>query len=450
MLRKNGQRPLESFIVSKRGVAIYNTANTAITSLVGTGTLLDGQIAFMSAYGSNVNKTIITGTNSTVAATPALRLVQGNENTATPWIETKAPLWTRPYEESSVIRGNNRIVATKQPFTIGTVSTTLIGGPLGASGKVTGNGNTLYTVDVRFKGQRIAEFYNAQEAFGCTASVVTPDYTALGYNATQKASHLLESMAYELNLLSSQLYVSASRSRGAYPMIAFAVDSTGVTGLSISSLTTSTNISVVNTPTGVRNVRLNDEQIKSIKAAIGASGANITSAKIVTIDLASAGASGRVVDTIILMSVDTVEAYKDYGVLNKVTAMVNLTAGFELTVNKTRWVPSAEGQGYGKVLDRQYRNTQGQRKYLGNQVVDPIIEFPSPVDKTESYITYVIEHYNQQQVDIATAYESPMKEIVLIPTTTKGVEDSTFPSNATAFETLLNTWLASGGNPAIQ
>lgn len=452
MFKRNNQRSNESFIVAKRSQALYTTNGTFINDLIGTTNLSDGQVAFLGATGSNVatyanNKTL--GGSVTVANMPALKIIQGTEFTANPSAEQKAPLWTRPIEESSVIRGYSKIYVTKQPYKVGSLSTTIIGQPFASAGKITALSNTTYSVDIRFKGHYIAEFYNHQEALGLTASVVTPDYATLGYSTTQRASHLVETLAYELNLLSNQLQVTASRRKGAYPFIAFAIDSTGVTGLAISGITTSTVIPVVNTPSGFKNIRLNAEQVASLRAAAVTTGLALTS-KIVAIDLASAGASGRNVDCILIQSVDTYEAYKDYNTNRKVTATVNLIAGFDGGVYNKRVVSSAEGQGYGKTLDRQYRNTQGQRKYNLIHVSDPMIEFPSPVDTTESYITYVIEHVNAQQQDISGYFESPLKEIILFPTTTKGSETSQDVANAnTAFETFLNTWLNSGSNPSI-
>lgn len=449
----NSKRAVENFLVAKRGVAVYNTAdkyiNTSIAasdSVDGAIRVADGQLGFFDASGmgtKKMNMSLASGT--TVAQSPIINLVQGNENSAQPWRNTaKAPLWNRPYEFST-IQGTGIMSVTKCDYAPAKYSAWVIGAASGA-GAITAQKMTEYSVQVAIYGHRSEEFYSDQQSNFATVDYTTPDYTAL--STAEPEDDLIQNLTYNFNQNTSAFNMN-SRKGGTNPFIAFALDTTGTVGTVISTMTANTFLPVVTTTAGVKGFYPNDEMVASIKAAAIAGG--VSSASILTIDLTTAGTTtGGVANSMMLVALDSTLAFKDYGTLVKNRLSVSLTRGFNFMSVYNKEVSKAfEGQGKGLTLDRQYRNTQGQRKYNLIHVIDPVTEFPSPVDPTDTYTTYIIEHSKFSAVDAHHDVESRLKDIILIPTLVKGTVNGSANSQETVLEGFLNAYLTSAAKPNI-
>lgn len=457
--RNSNQVANKTFLVAKRSVAVYNTANNHLNNSNGTVLLSDGQIGFFDASGygasgaNKLNKSLSAASVSTITttatalptlSTPVIKIVQGNENSSNPWnLNQPAPLWTRPYEESMPIHLDGYIQVSKCDYAAPKHNTWVIGKPLADStGKITAIKNTEFQLRIGFKGSMSEEFYGTEQALYMNASYVTPDYTAL--STAYPVDDIVQHIVYEINRNSMAFAQSKSRS-GSFPVVALAIDSTATAGTLVSALAAGTFLPLVNTTTGIKGIYPTAEQVASITAAVTAAGF-ATADTIVTVDLTTAGTgSAGKADGIILLALDTPAAFKDYTINRKNALTVGLTRGFDFTgVQQKEAVAPFEGQGLGRVLDRMYRNTHGQRKYNLIHVTDPITEFPSPVDPTDTYTTYTIEHAFRKGSDIMHVTENPAQEVLLVPTLVKGTVNGSANSQETAIELFLNNWLASG------
>ena len=72
--------------------------------------------------------------------------------------------------------------------------------------------------------------------------------------------------------------------------------------------------------------------------------------------------------------------------------------------------------------------------------MDPVINFGNPIVEATNYNTWVIEHYDSQQIDTFNTSTSPQKGIICVPTS-----EATMTGIIT---TAINAFLASGNNYA--
>lgn len=443
--RQNSKRAVENFLVAKRGVALYNTANNHINTNTGSILLADGQLGFFDASGMGSNKLFRSlASGATAVQSPWISICQGTEDSAQPWNSTKKyPLVSRPFETSGVIKSQGIVSVTKCDYAPATYSSWVIGT---TALPIVATKNTEYTMAVSISGHRSEEFYSEQQANFVNVSYTSPDYTTLA--TAEKEDDLIQNLVYNLNS-NTAAFNQNNRRGNNNPLVAFAIDSTGTTGTEIATLAANTFLPVVSTTTGVKGFYPNAEMVASIKAAATAAG--LTTASILTVNLATAGTTtGGVADSMMICALDSTLAYKDYGTLVKNRLDISLGNGFDFTkVYHKQEVKAFEGQGKGLVLDRQYRSTQGQRKYGLIHVEDPIIEYASPIATDDTYTTYVIEHLDVQSIDAHNNVEFRLKDVVLIPTLVKGTVNGSTNSQETAFESFMNTYLASAGKQAI-
>lgn len=452
--RQGSKRAVETFLVGSGNQALSNTANSGnhlVNQSTGAVRLADGQLGIVDAsgYGSNTYMDLIEVATPTAAESPVIQLVQGTSASASPATATATyPLWVRPFEASQPINGNNYVVATKQAPAQSTTSTWVIGAANGATGEIVSNSNTNYQLSIAYRGRTMDEWYSNEAAASFSPSFVTPDYDALSIStAALKRDHLLQNLAWVINRNSRAIAVNRAQFKGNDPVVALLIDSTGTTGVEIGQgtpIAAGDTIPVfdvdINGSTVTRNLILNADQAASIKnAAISAFGdviANVTWS-IVKGDISTAGtATNGVADILMLIALDREEAFKDYIPQKKIRLDVGLTSGFDYaTVAHAEHEEAFEGEGVGAQLAKWYDATHGQRKYNLQQTMDPIVNFPNPVDTADSYYVYVIEHADINQIDTSNTSGSPMREIILVPD-----EGSTTVSE---LDTALTSWLAS-------
>jgi hypothetical protein len=120
--------------------------------------------------------------------------------------------------------------------------------------------------------------------------------------------------------------------------------------------------------------------------------------------------------------------------------------GFTAAIKNAKLANAREGQGQGRVLDLLYKATQGQRKYFNQHNLDPVINFPSPIDVLTNYTVYNITYSNEINTDIASMTTNPFRTLLCIPA--ESVPGTPNPLIAT-LDTTLNSWLTSTGNSVI-
>lgn len=447
----NGLRPVQTFLVSKSGVAIFNTASggSNITNpSTGNVRLADGQLGLFAATGhGTVDINVALDTTPTITEAPAIYIAQGTSQSTTSASATATyPLVVEPYLRSCTLAANELVSVVKKTYEAPTHSTWVIGQPTGDAQAITALDNTEYGISIAFKGRREDEYYNANNAApSIRATYVTPDYTTLG--TAEPVDHLIQNLAWQINL-SSKVLNTPTQFRGSNPVIAFAIMDAGGSGTVIdngvgTAIDAGEFVPVINTTAGVRGITVTAEQAASIKAAATAAGLSST-ATILTVDLTTAGtATGGVADVIMLMALDATLAYEDRIPQVKVRLDVGLPYGFDSNVvyNKQE-VAAFEGSGTSRYWDLRYKATHGQRRSGMSHTMAPIIEYPSPIVSGATYVSYQIESSQLRHADLTSTMAAPQKTTVLIPS-----GDTTPISN---FETYLNAWLTSAGFGVIQ
>lgn len=450
----NTKRPVESFVVAIAGQSAMPTSGTVSDSATGNVNLANGQlgIATASQFGTVAPLTFMDAT-PTLAENAVISIYQGTSSSANVAGSTATyPLWVRPFEKTQDIDGrNNNILVTKQAFRLASHNIWSIGVP---SSSTTGEINVLdeteYRLNIGFSSRRYDEFMSTgRQTANLPISKTTPDFTALGYTAVLSRDYIVTQFGYEINR-NSNAFLQTNRFTGTDPVVAFAVGIAlsgpggAAAGTAISGIAAGDSFAVFNYKGVLRNITITEEMLASIVAAGTASGFT----HLFTIDLANAGtATGGTATGLFIMALDSKIAYIDRIPEIKNRLFVGLPAGFDYsTVSNVERVQADEGQGYSRPLDLWYQATQGQRKYSQRHTEDPVINFPSPIVDGQQYLIYNILHGTTNQPDPTTLSYSPKREIVLIPRYSTGT--TTNPLIA-LFDTALNTWLPTTGNPLI-
>ena len=435
-IRTNARR-VENFLVAKQGQTAIPTSGNLYTP----GTLADGQLVVTSASSfGTVGMNVYTDATPTITEAPVIQIAQGNSTSTTSQTAIATyPLWVRPYEISKPIDGRREVRVTKQSYRAPSHSVWYLTEPNVLS-------NSDYQLEVAFKGRRTEEMYSLQEAASLNVAFRTADFSAAGLNlnTNQAQSWILNQTAYNTNRNSKALTPGA-RFAAQAPVVAFLIKKAGGSGVAIggvSPITAGTSVPVITTPQGSKSFVFTADQATSIKnAALAVAGGAIVDLTWTIVPTTYTADSSGTTDAILFLALDETQVYVDYVPQVKVRLRVGVRGGFDFTATTLTEVGYAdEGQGIGRVLDMQYKATEGQRKHVNRHTDDPVINFPSPVDTSLVYTTYVIHHSNVTHTDMYTALLRPAKEIVLIPQYSTG---TTLNPYLATFEGVLNNWLSS-------
>lgn len=462
--RQGNKRAVETFLVSKASVALFNTGSpdTNITDLTGgtvpkgTTLLANGQLGIFNAsgYGTETINTSIDATPSK-AENPIVYIAAGlpKDATTNTGVNMPYPLWKRPFERSGDINSDNWVSATYQAYTAPAYSAWTVGAPIAGAGAVNILDEQEYSIQIAEFGYANDIFYSSSATNVIAGSYVTPNYTALG--TTNPVDHLLQNLAYEFNRNSRHLGIYNNNVfHGNSNVVAFGIGTSAAAGSQISALT------VGNVYTIVANVNVGGQIVmtQAIKDALimgasayvnGVQAASVGAAtpgttELIPIDLSTAGtaALNAGVEAIVFVSLDRNPAYIDRIPFLKSTIRAGLTRGFDYaTVNSVKAQDVHEGQGTVRLLEDQYRKTHSQRLYNLNHTEFPIIEFPTPFVAGTNYDQFVIHHVDTNQIDTTNLSESPLKTIVAIPNGDAVVG---------TFTTLFNAWLTAVGKTNIE
>jgi len=464
--RQGSKRAVETFLVASGNQALTNTANAdshLINQSTGSVRLADGQLGIVDASGNGTKSMMeivtATDTNITAATSPAIQIVQGTSASANPaqaQASATFPLWARPFEASQPIHANGTITATKQAPVNASHSTWAIGKGAGNAGDFIPTAETEYAIRITYRGRTMDEMYSQGGTAHFTPHFTTPDFAALSITTdAHKRDYLIQNLVWNINRNSTAIAINRTQFRGNDPVVAFAIDTTGAAGDNIggkgsgaTQLAAGDVVPVVESSTyGTRSLTLTQEMVDSIKdTAIAASGDAIadTTWSIVKVDLSTAGTdTNGVADAIMIMALDRPLAYQDFIPQTKIRLDVGLTSGFNFnTVYHAEGSKASEGEGQGRALKLWYDSTHGQRKYNLQSTLDPIVNFPNPVDEDTSYNVYVIEHHTTKQIDTSNMSASPKREVILIP--------SAGSTTVSEFDTAMNSWLASINQALIE
>lgn len=439
-MNQNGKRSVENFLVCTGDQSLVAGGTALNTPATGAVNVANGQLGVfnVATSGGTVAYLETLAAADTVADAPAIKIIQGNANSANPRGATALyPLSVRPYEESGIVNGYNKIVATKQVAVAPTHCTWIIGDA--STGGIVALDNTEYQMKISYRGRIYDEFYSPEATNSFSPSYTTPDYTALG--TAEPVDHLIQHLAYDINR-NSRIFVGSSLRTGKEPIIAIAVDTVGSTGVVANTTTAGTVLPLVTTSVGTQSITLTAAQAASIQNALSSAGLPATS-RLLNVNLTTAGTTtGGVADALMIMALDRPLSYEDRIPSVKIRLDIGLIKGFDHeTVDHAQHEEAFEGQGQGRVLDLLYRATHGQRKYNLDHTQDPIPEYASPIDTTASYTVYNIQHVNVAQVDLGSIVESPQREYICVPaasSTTIGEIDA-----------LLGPWIASANSVGI-
>lgn len=450
----NNFRPVESFVVAAASATTIPTSGTLKNS-GGYFNLTNGQLGIVcDADGGSVALNSFTDATPTITEAPAIRFYQGTADSAGLVNATSTyPLSVRPFERTSKIDGRTKITVTKQAFRAPTYSTWIVGEDHGQADAINISDDTEYSLNIALRGRRIEEFFSRQQAIALTPGITTPNFTTLGKTTQEARKWLITQLAWQVNRQSSALNLPGTYPNN-MPVLALAISVGGGAGTAIGggSPIAAGDVVPVTTISGTNySITLTDAMATSIKnAALAQAGGVIADLTwtIIPINLATAyDVSAADVDMLMLIGLDEKTSYVDYIPQVKTRLEVGLTRGFDYnTVQNAEWEQADEGQGDGRTLDLLYKATQGQRKYIQRHTEDPIVNYPSPIDVTQSYVVYNIMHGLTEQIDVSNTVTSPLRDIIAIPRYSSG---TTAHAAIALVDTALNAYLASGNNGAI-
>jgi len=436
MYNRNNRRAPETFLVASTGnLALYNTAgatNHINNNSTGAVRLANGQLGFFAStdFGS-VKMNIATDATPTVAEAPVVYIAQGTADSANPGqshANATYPLFARPFERTGDIAGGY-LEATKQGYVAPTNAIWVVGEPTSGIGGITALDNTEYAITIGYKGRVVDTFYHNYSTNAYIASYTTPNYTDLG--TVSPIDHLVQNLVWNINRNSR--IITSNTNEGNEPVVAMALDLSGGVGTAVSALAAGF-LPLVNTSAGLRGITITAADVTMLQAALP------SGSSIVTVDLTTAGGAVAA-DAFAVMALDRKQYFLDRVSQVKIDFELGLRLGFDNTVAFEKTSFAQEGQGVGRWLWQEYRNTHGQRKYNLNHEEMPIIEFPNPVDINGTYNVYRVRHENSRQNDSFNTSVSPEMAVILIPTAST--------TTVTQFDAALNSWLASAGSALV-
>jgi len=409
---KGSKRPVEKVLVVK-GNETLPTDGTVLTGTGGIVNLNDGQIGLLDATpGSSTFNTFFNNASSfTFEQIPIAKVVQGTEMSATPNL-ARIPFTRRPYEESHTIIGRNVISYTGRAYVGPKQSSSVI--PVTSANAVE---LSKYSLNLSFRGRRVTEFDSGiQAVVRKTVEYNTPDYTALG--TTNANDDIVQNLSYLINQNSRQFNGTWGNLGGNWAVIAFAVDLSGGSGTAISAISAGTSVPVVVSSVGTQSVVFTQEQVDTL-ADVVANTALTTSSTIELIDPTTFGSGTS--DYILLMALSEVPAYIDRDPTLHIRIDVGAGDKFqELAVVPVVGCDPFEGQGTYRQWKIYFDNTNGQRGYSQNRDLYPVLVYPTSLVEGATYSALIIEHYESSQVQFTGTSVSPLKTVILVPTSGSG------------------------------
>lgn len=164
--------------------------------------------------------------------------------------------------------------------------------------------NTNYATSVVMRGSRQHTYYGQVLDDRQYASFVTPDYTALGYSATQAKSHMLHNVAGKLAMFSKLWSNSPGRQRGRKNFIVFGVNLAGTsTGQALGTIANGTSFTWATVNGTTLTYTADFAFVQTISAIIGNTALTATS-EIVPLNTANPIAAANIIDSFMVVALD--------------------------------------------------------------------------------------------------------------------------------------------------
>lgn len=429
----NTRRRTETFLVVGKDQTTTPAAPTQLYDPTTLATNLNvGQLGIISVspIAAAAPNTFI-DTTPTVTEYPVIQLVQRTN------INQPYPLGQRMFEYSAPIEVDKIESVVRLNYALGSHDVWSIGSVTPVS-NINVKDNETYQINIAFTGRDVEYFTSCEQAHMMSASIKTPDFTAL--STPNPVDWIVKHLVFQINTRSKAF--SAPKEHGNHPVVAFAVTDGGTGGVAISSLTPGQSVPVFVYGTATQNLVVTAEMVAALQNASTKTGFT----RLLLTDLTTAGNSTPNAKGILLMALDRDQVFDDRVIPTKNYLRVGLPYGFSDQLYSSKVVNGHEGHGYGLQYYKLYEKTHGQRKYAQSHDMWPIAKYPNPVDKAEKYTVFTVNHYKVSNFGHSTTTMQPMKEYILIPS--KDHEDNDHPMIAT-LQARFNSLLASAGKPPV-
>lgn len=436
MLNTNLVTPrVDKFLVVSNDIALPDGASANEVTLINTTTnavnLANGQVGLISAAfdQTTAKNSFIAPADATVTKNRFVKIVQGTPGSSS-LLNGVNPDEHQPWMESHLLDGKNISAFTAKLYSAPLSNAWLVSETTPVSEKE-------YTLHVGFTGVRNDREFSISGIEMLSTSYITPDYTGV----TNAKDHLLQNLAYKMNLNSAALaIINPMRARGNKNLVVFGVNYNGSASGGITFTNAIAGASVgVQVVNGVTQSMVLDAQIAATLSAANTANASITgSSKIIPINLTTAGANANAVDALLIVSLDKKLARAfDNEVSTKVRLHVGLDSHFtETTTNAaTELVRAFEGDGLGRQWRIVYDATQNLNRYtqqlieMGEKFLTP----PSYVDPTKTYHAFIIESMQTDTIAYSHTNYFPVRTVILVdPAATTALTD---------MEAVIGAWL---------
>lgn len=431
---KGAKRAVEKILVVK-GNETLPTDGTPLTNASTLDVNLnDGQIGLLDVTpgSSTFNQFFNNAGSHTFNEIPVAKIVQGTSTSADPG-SANVPFTKRPYESSVEIIGKNVISYTGKTYATPFRSASVL------AVSATPAEQSKYSIYLGFRGRRVTEFDSGIHAVvKKKVEVTTPQFSTL--SLTSDTDYLTQALCYQIDQNSYQFQPFFGNFGGSWKVLAFAVDLSGGTGVSLTSASSAgTSIPVVVTPDGITRSITTDADLAATFANVVTNTALTGSSTIELIDPSTYGSGTS--DYVLIVAMNEIPAYVDRDPTLKIR--IDCGAGDRFEEENINFVVGSnpfEGSGTYRQWKIYWDNTNGQRSYSQNRDLYPVLVYPTSLAEDATYDALILEHYSSSQVQFTGTSNSPYKTIVLIPTAGSG---------KAAILDALNDWLSPSFPPVV-
>ena len=414
----------------------------------------------ISTNASNVGNKIPLNTflNGSEDFVPEIKIVQGTTTSINPPSDLR-PGVKRPFESSARIEADEDVilqVVAARPETYSVWNLT----------NVNVEDLTEYSVRIAFRSAFHNIFYSAGELSipAYTQSYTSPDYSQLISdtvlaNVNEARDHLLKNIVVQINKNSDGLNPQVPNNGSSELVMAFAVSSTGGTGVAIATLTAGTTVPIVkvNGVNGnpiVKTYTFSQEEVDSVKATYTLGTETIELADVSTAT-GTPSTPTDVTDSIGFIGLDRpLFLGEDRLPEIKTRIDVGLTSGFNTSlVSLTEGSKANDGLNTVRQIITGYQETQQRRdndvQYRGKGMT--VIEYPSDVLKiTQPQDVVVIKHTQKKFGQLASRHYNIEETYVLtdaavdangVSVNTPAAGSISYGANTLAFVTGIKNWL---------
>ena len=417
-------KPKVSLLVAKDFASLYGPAGSSFAT-ASRVELDSGELGVFDASGQGTN-TINTSVDATNASgSPKVFLAQGTPFSASP-LSAVGPA-DQVSNQTQAIPASAVKSVTYQPATTGVLSGWSIE-------DINADSNTEYSFSVAFRSRIKDRNYTQTALEVAQVNFPTGDLSVF----TSAEDYLVQNLVAQANTFSK--LVSTNGRVGNRDMVAFAIntDGTASAGTAISS--------IVAGSTTVNGVVITAEMEVALDNVGTASGWTLSTAKVVPVNLATAGdGTTAKADAIVVLGLNR-DLAVGYDRIDQVKTRitVGIKNGFDLsTVSVVEGSLAKEAQGTPRVWRRFFEDTVGQRIYGKNKTLFPFAyQYPDYIDDTKTYSALVLEYETAPERRDSALEVTNHKAIVLIPSdASSGIKGS--------LEAFLIAWLPNLSIPTI-